>query len=402
MVGRLVRFGGVGIVATLVHTLVALALERWASLPPQGANLIGFLAAVQVSYFGHARFTFGVDPRSADQFLRFFIVALTGLAASSGIVWLVTLQLGYDFALAMLLVACIVPVVTFAAAQLWVFREATNPAGATWLGLAMALAVPLGLVILSWNRALTDDVAWYVIATRDWLAGAELYRDIIEVNPPLNFYYTVPAILVADGLGLTDTNAQYVVTAALVLGSLLWCRAIIRADLSLSPHRQALLVLGVGAAMVIPALDSIGQREQTLVILMMPWLIGQLSPVPARPRSELARALVAAFGMCVKPHFVLFPIAITLLHMAQRRSLAPILSVSNLTFLAVGLAYVGYVALVHPARPIPRSSCCFCPACWRCATRRTAKDPALSWPPRLPVWRAIFCRARALPITSSR
>lgn len=41
--------------------------------------------------------------------------------------------------------------------------------------------------------------------------------------------------------------------------------------------------------------------------------------------------------------------AVTLVRMVQERSPKPILSAANLTFLAVGLAYVGYVVVVHPA-----------------------------------------------------
>ena len=41
------------------------------------------------------------------------------------------------------------------------------------------------------------DVAWYLVATDRFLDGARLYRDIIEVNPPLVFYLTVPPVAVA-------------------------------------------------------------------------------------------------------------------------------------------------------------------------------------------------------------
>jgi hypothetical protein len=218
-----------------------------------------------------------------------------------------------------------------------------------WLGVAIAATVGLVLLALCWNRPITDDVAWYLMATRDWLAGAELYQMIVEVNPPLNFYFTVPALWIADLLGVSDTNGQYIWTALMIFGSLTWCGAIIRAEFGLSPARAALLLTGIGAAMVVPAMDSVGQREQSLVILLMPWLLGQSAPGTPSARTDVPRALVAALGICLKPHFVVFPIAVTLVHMARTRSLRPILSPANLIFLAIGLAYVGYVAVVHPA-----------------------------------------------------
>ena len=220
--------------------------------------------------------------------------------------------------------------------------------GRAWLGVAIAAAVALTMVLVYWDRPLTDDVIWYLIGTRDWLDGAELYRMVVEVNPPLNFYYTVPAILIADLLGVSDTNGQYILTGLLMFASLTWCGAVIRAELGLSAGRQALLLLGIGVAMVVPVSDSIGQREHTLVMLLMPWVLGQIAPGTPSARTDVPRALVAALGMCLKPYFVLFPIAVTVVRMTQTRSLKPILSPANMTFLIVGLAYIGFVAIVHP------------------------------------------------------
>jgi hypothetical protein len=53
--------------------------------------------------------------------------------------------------------------------------------------------------------------------------------------------------------------------------------------------------------------------------------------------------------MCLKPHFICLPLAATLLNCLQDRSFRPIFSASNLVFLGMGLAYVGFVQVVHPA-----------------------------------------------------
>lgn len=348
MLHRILRFVGVGGLATLVHVATALVAERMVGLGPQQANLAGFGAAVMASYFGHARFTFEVDPRSAGQFLRFAVVALLGLATSSGIVWLVTGRLGLGFGLAMAVVAVAVPAITFIAAQFWVFARRETGGADQWQGVALAAVAALGMLALFWGRSPSDDVVWYLIATREWLGGARLYEMVIEVNPPLNFYFTAPAILLADLFGISDRNGQYVLSAAILFASLVWCASIVRGVPGLSHGRQLALLAGVAVAMVVPALDSIGQREHMLVMLMMPWLLGQLAVPRPTARDEVPRAFVAALGMCLKPHFVLFPIAVTLVRMVRDRSIRPVLSAANLTFLAVGLAYIGMVALVHP------------------------------------------------------
>lgn len=118
------RFGGVGILATLVHVLVALCAERLTGLSHQQANLAGFLAAVSVSYFGHLRYTFRQNSHSARHMLRFLVVSGVALATSSAIVQLVTAVGGYGFLTAMILVALVVPPVSFVVMRIWVFNAA--------------------------------------------------------------------------------------------------------------------------------------------------------------------------------------------------------------------------------------------------------------------------------------
>jgi putative flippase GtrA len=348
MLAQLLRFAGVGGLATGVHVLCALVLRHLVPVSEQEANLAGFAAAVLVSYVGHARFTFGVDMRSGSQFLRFVALSLLGLATSSSTVWIVSTHLGFSFVSAMAAVAILVPGLTFLVLRLWVFGGEASRWGAGLPGLALPLALAATVLALFWGRMLNHDTAWYLIATRDWLGGATLYVDVMEINPPLNFYLTVPALLLADLVGVTDTNGQYLALAFLIFASLLWCSAIIGSELRLSPLRTALMLVGIAAAFVVPALNNMAQREQLLVILAMPWALRQVAPEVASRKQQVTSAAVAAVGVCLKPHFVLFPIAVTVFDCVRLRSLRPVASAANLTFLGIGLAYVGYVAAVHP------------------------------------------------------
>jgi hypothetical protein len=102
-------------------------------------------------------------------------------------------------------------------------------------------------------------------------------------------------------------------------------------------------------ALVLPALRDFGQREHVMVMLIMPWLIGELITTPTSKRGQILSAAVAALGICLKPHFVVFPLAVTLLSLGRQRSLRPVFSIANMTMLTVGLAYVSFVVLFHPA-----------------------------------------------------
>lgn len=348
MVRQLIRFGGVGWIATLVHVLVAVASKSFLGFLPMQANFGGFCAALVVSYFGHAHYTFDSDPRHVPQFLRFVAIALAGLATSSAIVWLIDTQLGIGFGIAMVTVAFVVPLMTFITLRLWVFAgHGRQHVG--WRDLALPGILVFVILAMFWGREINHDTAWYLLATRQWLAGARLYVDLIEVNPPLNFYLTIPALALADLLQISDANGQYLWLALLIFASLCWCRIIIKSELAISARACPLALIGIATAFVLPALDNMGQRDQMLVILAMPWILGQMAPLPSARGSLIARAACAALGVCLKPHFIVFPATAVLLESARQRSLRPILSASSLTFLLTGSAYVLLVAIFHPA-----------------------------------------------------
>lgn len=220
--------------------------------------------------------------------------------------------------------------------------------GATVRGVGTGLVIALALLVLFWGRLVNHDIAWFLIATREWLGGAQLYVDLVEVNPPLNFYLTVPSLMLADLFCISDTNGHYLAMALLCLASLLWSSLILASTSGLSPARQAMFLLGAGAAVLLSSLNGIGQREQVLVLCFLPWALREASPHGVTTAEQTRAAAFAAIGMCLKPYFVVMPLAVTLLNCLQARSFRPILSPANITFLIFGLAYVFLVWIVHP------------------------------------------------------
>src|SRR5215467_6781508 len=69
------------------------------------------------------------------------------------------------------------------------------------------LAVVIAIVLFTMLRSpLKDDVAWLLYVARRWLAGRELYVDVVEVNPPLIVWVSAIPIQLASVLGI---DAQY-------------------------------------------------------------------------------------------------------------------------------------------------------------------------------------------------
>ncbi len=197
--------------------------------------------------------------------------------------------------------------------------------------------------------SLNHDSSWYLVATRMWLDGEQLYFGIVEINPPLAFYLTAPALYLADGTGLNPTTAFLLYTVALAGASSLWLiRIVLRADLS-AGARAALLLGGMAGLFVMP-LQEFGQREHIMLILALPYLyhliLGDRGGATGRAE-RVALGVVATLGLALKPYFLLIPALIVLVG-PVRRLLGRMFDPANLA-LGVGLvAYVGFIATVHP------------------------------------------------------
>jgi putative flippase GtrA len=347
MMQQLLRFAGVGLTATLVHVALALIMQTVFGFSPQLANLAGFCGAVLLSYFGHSRVTFGIEPDHAVHLPRFLTVSVIGLALSAAITEVVSAKFGGPFYLAMALVAVSVPPATYFASRFWAFAETGADARKQWVGVLVALLAATAFLAVYLGRSINHDTAWYLVAVRKWLSGATLYIDIVEVNPPLNFYLTVPVIWLSDATGLTDTNAQYAVLAVLMMVSLIWIWGLLG---RLSLQNRIFVVCGIAAGLIMVPGENIGQREHLLILFILPWVVAQfVMETPDGGKAALARAVFATIGICLKPHFLLYPIAVTICLMIRDRSLRPILSVSNITMACIGAAYVAAVVVLHPA-----------------------------------------------------
>ena len=346
---QLWRFAGVGVVVTIVHMLVAMLAKTGLGLPAQMANLSGFSVALCMSYVGHAFITFKATTDHARQMPRFVITAVAGLATSSAITYLVYSLLGGSFALAMVVMALVVPPVTYVVSKYWVFNEQRSTTRG-WQGLLISLGISAIFLIIYWGRLISHDVAWYLVATQKWLfEGARLYVDLIEVNPPLNFYLTIPAVLLSNTLNISPTNAQYLVVAILMTVSLTWIWDILERDQNLPMIRKKLILVLVGFATVLASAKHIAQREHMMLLFILPYVFGYLVlATPDKGKGALARAGFAAIGLCIKPHFMIYPIMMTLLMIWRRKSLWPIVAPANLVIVAVGAIYVGMVMLLHP------------------------------------------------------
>ncbi len=225
--------------------------------------------------------------------------------------------------------------------------EHTSPLSRSFYALPVILGL-LGAAFYS-RFWLSHDDSWYLIATRKFLEGQRLYVDIMEVNPPLNFYLTAPALLFADATGLGDTVAYVLQVSALCALSGLWLVRLLRQSNLDKGAALAILLPALAGLFVLP-IGEFAQREHLLFVFALPYfcyviLGGERVGIGRTERFLLG--LIATLGLALKPYFLLIPAALVLVG-PVRLLLVRAFSAENVG-LALGLlGYAAFTVMVHP------------------------------------------------------
>ncbi|MEJ2125307.1 MAG: GtrA family protein [Alphaproteobacteria bacterium] len=119
---RIIRFGMVGVGATLTHIAVANTVLALVTGSPYAASAMGFTVAFAVSYLGHYHFTFAKNSGHGQSLPRFFVVALTGFLGSLIVLKVIATQGVIPQAVSLTLSILVIPGLTYLAARIWAFR----------------------------------------------------------------------------------------------------------------------------------------------------------------------------------------------------------------------------------------------------------------------------------------
>ena len=121
MLRHLIRFAGVGAVATLLHYATLLMLVELLSLEPVLASTIGFATSAVFNYLGNYHFTFASDRPHAIALMKFVVVASIGLAVNTLGMYLLVDFLALQYLLAQLISTAIVVVWNFYLNRRWTY-----------------------------------------------------------------------------------------------------------------------------------------------------------------------------------------------------------------------------------------------------------------------------------------
>jgi putative flippase GtrA len=125
VLGRLVRFGLVGGVATGIQYVILILLVREGVAPPV-ASAIGFVVSAFGNYLLNYHFTFRSRENHGPAALKFVTLAAGGLVISY-VMMHVLVGAGWYYLLAQVLVTAVVFMWNFVGNSVWTFRAYTGP-----------------------------------------------------------------------------------------------------------------------------------------------------------------------------------------------------------------------------------------------------------------------------------
>lgn len=118
---QLFCFGVIGTLAAMVHLSIVILLVEAGLLQPLVANIIAFICAFNISFFGHRHLTFRKSKNSFRTALpRFLLVASTSFVLNEGLFYFFLKVLPYTVALVLVLI--LVSLITFILSKIWAFR----------------------------------------------------------------------------------------------------------------------------------------------------------------------------------------------------------------------------------------------------------------------------------------
>lgn len=122
LIRQITTFGAAGVIATLVHVVIGLSLNRLTGLTPFTANLIAFPAATCVTLLSNSRLTFRGHGGGAASHAKALATVLFGLALNQLIVVVVVDWLSLPYEAALVVIIAAVPAMTFLLFKFWAFR----------------------------------------------------------------------------------------------------------------------------------------------------------------------------------------------------------------------------------------------------------------------------------------
>ncbi len=119
--GLFIKYAGVGAIGTIVHYVALITLVEATSLAAYLCSFIGALLGAIVNYFLNYFFTFKSTTEHKTSAPRFFITALIAVIVNTGLMYLFSHVLAWNYLIAQIIVTGAVVLMTFEINRKWTF-----------------------------------------------------------------------------------------------------------------------------------------------------------------------------------------------------------------------------------------------------------------------------------------
>lgn len=174
-----------------------------------------------------------------------------------------------------------------------------------WLVLALLFAASV------WLRhavAANTDISWLLTAAGKVMSGGRLYVDVIETNPPVAVLAYMPALWLANTLGVSaEIVVDGLVFAAIFVSLGIVAKILQSSSVLNDMPRWPLAWLGFAVLAILPT-QTFGQREHIALVTLLP----MLAVIARRMRREtpppwavVVAGIGAAVALSFKPQFAI-------------------------------------------------------------------------------------------------
>ena len=210
--------------------------------------------------------------------------------------------------------------------------------------LVLLAAVPITAAVMLLAQT-PSDVVWQAWIARQLNGGADLYTDVVEVNPPLWFWMAMPADALATRLGVSAHAVVKLGAGAYGLAGLALCAGLVRGR-----GQTTLLLAAAAGTLLLPAWHA-GQREHLALIASLPYLLLAARRVGGGAVGWRLAASVGAFaapGLALKHYYVMLPLLVEVWRVARGGRVADTVRPETITLGAGAALYAGAVLAFSP------------------------------------------------------
>ena len=214
----------------------------------------------------------------------------------------------------------------------------------TYLIYSQAVLAIIALYFVNIN----NDVAWHLQVAEFILNGKTLYKDIIEINPPLIYYLRTIDVYISSILNLSPIIASKFITLSFCFISIYLCKKIIIENNSDYLKYLPSIAFTILILPLCMRINQFGQKEHLFIIMVMPYTISKIFAIKAQKNIRNIILLMASLGFCIKPFFLLWLATLQLATKNGKSLESTIICKDNIFIGLFGLIYILLAFIITP------------------------------------------------------